>query len=417
MSTSNPSSTDTRQDALFDPQDETFVACPYAAYATARTTRPVAHQSALNEWIVTGRAEIETIQKDHERFTSRYNLDGSFPFGPEAKAVLDDSLFFRVALYNVAPPAHTRFRSLISEHFSPRRLRTIEPAARDIADRLVAGFRETGRADLLQDFAYPLPMTVICDIIGIPPEDRAQVKAWNNEWLALQVVPMPPEAQLQCARSVVAYEKYVLDLLEARRREPADDLLTVLVRAAAEDDPVCEVEDVVVALRVMIAAGHETTTNLIGNTMWHLLEEPALWRRLVDEPALASAAVEEGLRFDSSVQGAPRVATEPVRLGGVDLPEGAQVRVMFAAVGRDPEAAKDPDVFRLDRQGPPRHLGFGHGIHFCVGAPLARLEARIALETLARELPGLRLADGFTPRHLPGGLVFRGLESLPVRWS
>ncbi|MEU2713937.1 cytochrome P450 [Streptomyces sp. NPDC007205] len=410
-------SPDTSAAELFDPMSPEYTACPYAAFARARKEQPVAHQTALDEWIVTGRAEIEAVQRDHEHFTSRYNLDGSYPFCPEAKAILDGSLFFRVALYNVDPPAHTRFRNLISEYFTPRALRRREESIREIAKRLVGDIVAKDGCDLLQEFAYPLPMTVICDIIGIPEEDRATVKQWNNEWLALQVVPLPPEQQVHCATDVVTYEKYVLGLLEQRRREPADDLLTELVRAADADDPVCTVEDAVVALRVMIAAGHETTTNLISNAVHQLLGDRRLWEQLVKDPELIAAAVEETLRFDSSVQGAPRVATEALRVGDTEVPEGARLRVMFSAAGRDPEWVDDPDTFRLDRQGPGRHLGFGHGIHFCVGASLARLESRIALETLVEALPGLRLADGFEPRYLPGGFVFRGLAELPVTWS
>jgi len=410
-------STDTSAAELFDPMSPEYTACPYAAFARARQEQPVAHQAALDEWIVTGRAEIEAVQRDHEDFTSRYNLDGSYPFCPEAKEILDASLFFRVALYNVDPPAHTRFRNLVSEFFSPRVLRRREASIREIAARLAADIAAKDGCDLLQEFAYPLPMTVICDIIGIPEEDRATVKAWNNDWLALQVVPLPPEQQVHCAGNVVTYEKYVLGLLERRRSEPADDLLTELVRAADADDPVCTVEDAVVALRVMIAAGHETTTNLISNAVHQLLRERDRWEALVKDPTLAGAAVEETLRFDSSVQGAPRVATRARRIGDTEVPEGARLRVMFAAAGRDPEWVEDPDTFRLDRQGPPRHLGFGHGIHFCVGAALARLEAGIALETLVETFPGLRLADGFEPRYLPGGFVFRGLAELPVTWS
>ncbi|MFG2812085.1 cytochrome P450 [Streptomyces sp. NPDC048410] len=402
---------------LFDPMSPEYTSCPYAAFARARKEEPVARQPVLDEWIVTGRAEIEQVQRDHERFTSRFNLDGSYSFCPEAKEILDGSLFFRVALYNVDPPAHTRFRDLISGFFTPRALRRREESIRETARRLVVGMAERDGCDLLQEFTYPLPMTVICDMIGIPEEDRATVKQWNNEWLALQVVPLPPEQQVHCANDVVTYEKYVLDLLEQRRQEPADDLLTELVRAADMENPVCTVEDAVVALRVMIAAGHETTTNLIANAVHQLLGDRSLWERLVKEPELAAAAVEEALRFDSSVQGAPRVATTAARVGDTDVPAGARLRVMFAAAGRDPEWVDDPESFRLDRQGPQRHLGFGYGIHFCVGASLARMESRIALEVLAEALPGLRLADGFEPRYLPGGFVFRGLAELPVVWA
>jgi cytochrome P450 len=173
----------------------------------------------------------------------------------------------------------------------------------------------------------------------------------------------------------------------------------------------------VVALRVMIAAGHETTTNLISNTLYHLLENRELWQALVADPALAAAAVEEGLRFDSSVIGTPRVATEALPVGAVDVPAKAKLRLMIGAVGRDPGLVDDPDTFRLDRSGSPKHHGFGYGVHFCIGAPLARLEARIALETLVETLPGLRLDDGFAPSFVPGGFTFHGLQELPVSWG
>lgn len=396
-----------------DPMSPEFIEDPYSAYAALRTTAPVL-EAEPGFFVVTGREEATALLRDHDGFTSRRNLDGAFPFTDETRAVLEDSLFFHVALFNVEPPAHSAFRSLVAEQFSPRELRKREPAIRAIARDLVAGFAGAGRVDLLADYAYPLPMTVICDIIGVPPQDRAMVKAWNNAWLGLQVLPLPADQQLAAAQTVVTYEDYFRGLVADRLREPADDLLSVLAAATRADDPVCTVEDVVVAMRVMLAAGHETTTNLIANTIRQLLDPRERWEAVVADPALAAAAVEEGLRFDSSVQGTPRFTTRDTTLGGVPIPAHCRVQAVIAAAGRDPGWVRDPDEFRLDRTGPPRHHAFGHGIHFCVGAPLARLEAVTALQVLAADLPGIAPAPDGAPTHLPGGFVFRGLSALPV---
>ncbi|MEU3460307.1 cytochrome P450 [Streptomyces sp. NPDC006733] len=426
MPETQPSAARWAVEEVFDPQSPQFIACPFAAYDVSRRELPVAHHPVLDEWIVTGREELQSVLRDGENLTSRHNLDGHVPLAPEARSALDDTLFFQPALYNVSGPEHTRFRTFISEYFAPRRLRVLEPAIRATARRLVAELTEAGPeagaasgagADLLARFAQPLPYTVICDVIGIPEQDRAAVKGWNDAWLALQVVPLPAEQQVRCARALRAYEDFLRQLLADRAEHPAEDLITGLLHASRGDDPLCTVDQAVVALRFMIAAGHETTTNLISNAVHQLLTERERWDAVVADPALVAAAVEETLRFDSSVQGALRVATGKVRIGDTTVPPGARVRVMFAAAGRDPEWVEDAGTFRLDREGPPRHLGFGLGIHFCVGAPIARLEARIALETLAAALPGLRLADGFAPQYLPGGFIFHGLAALPVSWD
>jgi cytochrome P450 len=401
---------------LLDPQSQAFLENPYRAYDVLRDRVPVA-EVGNNRWVITGRAEMMSVLRDHARFTSRKNLDGAFPFRPEAQAVLEDALFFRPALFNIEPPRHSAFRSLVGEAFTPRRLREREPDIRALAGRLIRGFLDDGHVDLLSQYAYPLPMSVICDIIGIPADDRATVKAWNNAWLALQVLPMDAEQQLASARTVLQYTDYFRRLLAQRDQAPQDDLLSRLVAAAREPDPICTVDDAIVAVRVMLAAGHETTTNLIANTVLHLLSDRRRWERIVEDRSGIPAAVEEGLRFDSSVQGAPRVATEDVVIGDVVIPAGARVQSMLAAAGRDPALVEDPNTFRLDRRGPARHHGFGYGIHFCIGAPLARLEASIMFETLTELIPDLEIAAGFRPTYQPGGLVFRGLTELPVSWS
>jgi cytochrome P450 len=400
---------------LFDPLSEQYRTDPYRAFRAARDSCPVVRVGD-GEFVAVGRDEIMSIQRDHDRFLGRSNRDKVYQFADEAREILENSLYFRVGKLNMGPPAHTEFRAFVNGFFEPRRLRVLEPYVRSLAQRLVAGFAADGEADLLTRYAYPLPMTVICELIGIPEADRATVKAWNNAWMALQVAPLTPQRQVECARASVAYERYIADLLAQRRWEPAEDMLSAFAREAASDRPVATVEDAIVSVRGMLAAGHETTTNLIGNAVYHLLAEPSRWQAVVARPELAAAAVEETLRFDPSVQAVPRTAAEDAELAGVRIPAGSRVHSMFSAIGRDPGWVDDPDSFRLDRSGPPRHFGFGFGIHFCLGAQLARLESRIALETLAATLPEMRLAPGFTPDHVRAGFVFRALTRLPAVW-
>jgi cytochrome P450 len=401
---------------LFDVESAHFNADPYRHYGVARQSCPVT-EVGDRRWVVTGRDEIRAVLSDPVVFTTRRVLDGNFPLTEECRELLAGSLFAKVPPLNADPPEHSRFRALIHDFFSPRALRAREGAIRARADALLVELAARGEFDLLADFAYPLPMRVICEILGVPEEDHLKVKAWNDSWLALQVLPLDPERQLECARQVLEYESYYLDLLARRRREPGADLVSLLAEASigpVEHETELTDGAVLAALRVILAAGHETTTNLVANITHQLLRDRRLWKRLVAEPALVPAAVEEGLRFECSVQGTSRDTTQEVRLGEVNVPADAKLHVMMAAVGRDPDTAEDPDVFRLDRTGPPRHLGFGHGPHFCVGAALARTEARIAFEALIEHLPDLALAPDFTPVYLPGGFVFRGLAALPV---
>ncbi|MGW5864820.1 cytochrome P450 [Streptomyces sp. NPDC055239] len=402
---------------LFELMNPQYMASPYEAYRVARQRVPVCPMTADGPWVVTGGEEMAAVLRDPVRFTSRTNTHGAYGFTDACKELLSDSVFYRIPLFNADPADHGRFRAFIDEQFSPSALRRHEPGVRAAATALVKDFRDAGSVDLLSGFAYPLPLTVLCDVIGVPPEDRARVKEWLNDWLLMQVLPLPPEDQLRCARSVLEYEAYFRALLADRRRQPADDLLTVLADAAEQSDPVCTVDDAVLALLVMLASGHETATHLIANTVHQLLGDRRLWERLVADPELIPAAVEEGLRFNTSVQGAARLVTEDVTLAGVAVPAGAKVHAMVAAAGRDPGSAEDPETFRLDRTAPPQHFAFGHGPHSCLGAGLARLEARVALEALVETVPSLELAPGFEPQHIPGGLVINGLLALPVTWA
>jgi len=315
-------------------------------------------------------------------------------------------------MLNVDPPDHTRLRRLVSRAFVPGRIAALEPAVRTIAGNLLD---ELGRAgpsatvDLIEGYAYPLPLGVIGELLGIPAADRTRLPAWFQVLLTGWAGDPPPEA-VQASDGIVAY---LGDLVDSKRRSPADDLVSVLV--AAEDDALTT-RELLSSLFQLVVAGHDTTASLIGNGVVALLDHPGQLQALLADPGQLPAAVDELIRFSAPVPHATfRVTTEPVTLSGVQVPAHEQVLVCLAAANRDPGRFPAPDVLDIGRGDGP-NLGFGHGIHYCLGAPLARLEARVALEELLIRHPGLRLAvgrDDLAWAH-GDGLVLRGLVSLPV---
>ncbi|WP_436497268.1 cytochrome P450 [Actinokineospora sp. HUAS TT18] len=398
-----------------DPASPKFIHDPYSAYAEVRRSAPVA-QASDGQWILLGDDEISAALRDVDRFTSTRNLDGDYPLSKEVAELLNSSEYYSQGMFNADPPDHSRMRKLLAEFFSPRNVRTLEPAIRAITDSLVDGFAAEHATDLISCLAYPLPLSVICLIMGVPPEDQDTVKEWSQDWTALLVLPLDDDAQVRCASSLLAYDNYLRSLLANRFANPRNDVATVLAGASMGTNPTCSVAEAVVVLRSLLLAGHETASGLIGNTLYHLLRTSE-WSRVVAEPRLIPAAIDEGLRFDPSSQSTIRVTTVDVIMGGVVIPAGSRVHPMTGSVGRDENQIPDANVFRLDRGSATRHLAFGVGIHYCLGAALTRVEMAAALSVLVSRLPGLRLADGFEAEFVPGGFSFRSLMSLPVEWD
>jgi cytochrome P450 len=316
-------------------------------------------------------------------------------------------------MLNVDPPDHTRLRRLVSRAFTPGRVAALEPAIRGIAGRLLDSLDAAGPGavvDLVQGFAYPLPWAVIGELLGIPAADRPRVHAWFQVLLTGWAGDPPADA-VQASDGIVAYLR---ELVEAKRRRPADDLVSVLV-AATEGDALTT-QEVLSSLFQLVVAGHDTTASLIGNGVVALLDHPGQLHALLADPGRLPAAIDELIRFTAPVPHATfRVTAEPVTLDGVPVPAHDQVLVCLGAANRDPGRFPAPDVLDIGR-GDGANLGFGHGPHYCLGAPLARLEARVAFEELLGRYPGLRLAvgrDALAWAH-GDGLVLRGLTSLPV---
>jgi cytochrome P450 len=416
--------------------DWAFAANPYPAYAWLRQHSPTHRTrlpSGVEAWLVTRYADARRalahphLSKNPAHHDEPAHARGRTGIPGERKAEL------MTHLLNIDPPDHTRLRRLVSTAFTPRRVAEFAPRVQELTDRLIDGFAARGEADLIHEFAFPLPIYAICDLLGVPPEDQDDFRDWAGMMLHLPGGP-PPDPQGHgkgprggVARSVKKMRGYLAELIHRKREAlpaepaPGEDLISGLIRASDEGEHLTENEAAAMAF-ILLFAGFETTVNLIGNGTHALLTHPEQRTRLQDslaagEQGLLETGVEELLRFDGPVELATwRFATRPLTLGGQDIAAGDAVLVVLAAADRDPERFADPDVLDLTRRD-NQHLGYGHGIHYCLGAPLARLEGRTALATLLTRLPDLRLAVDSTELRWRGGLIMRGLRTLPVEFA
>jgi len=390
---------------------------PYPYYAWAREAEPVLFSPDLQMWCVTRYEDVSAILGDPKTFSSMDTIPELGEPIPEVQAALAGYRRPR-NLLNMDPPDHTALRGMVRQVFSPRRVAAMEPTVREVTAAVIDAFAADTHADLVAQFAYPLPLTVIFRLLGIPEEDMELLRQWTSDLKLLHLARrLPAERQVQLARNVVAYQEYIEGLTSDRKATLGEDLVSYLIEAGAEDgDAPLSLFQVADQVQGLVIAGHETSANAIGNILHLLLAEPARWRAVCDDPAIIDVTVEEGLRADSAISGMIRTATRPVTIGGVQLPDGARLFLLFGSANTDERAFPDASQFQLDRSGQPAHLAFGRGIHYCVGAPLARLEAMVALEELTRRLPTLRLDPDVRLRHVPTPL-FRGFASLPVRWQ
>ena len=388
--------------ALFS---ESFNADPHPVYAALRRSAPV-HRVVLPTgvpvWLVTRYDEGRQALGD-PRLSKAVEMSAG---ARQLPARMHDALTRHMLAAD--PPDHTRLRRLVSRVFTARRTEALRPRVQEITDSLLDEMAAHDRVDLIDAFAFPLPIQVICELLGIPAEDRDSFRAWSN------VIVAGAAAAAELPAAAGAMVDYIERLLAQKRAHPADDLLSGLLEVRDGGDQLSHTE-LISMVFLLLVAGHETTVNLIGNGMYVLFTRPELRHRLAADESLLPAAVEEFLRFESPVETATfRVATEPLTIGGTAVAAGDAVLVSLLSGNRDPERFTDPDVFdagRTDNQ----HLAFGHGIHYCLGAPLARLEAQVGLGSLLRRYPAIDL--GVPPENLVWrtGLLLRGLLTLPVR--
>ncbi|MBV9787521.1 MAG: cytochrome P450 [Chloroflexi bacterium] len=389
---------------------------PYLFYAQARCDEPVCYIPHLNLWLVTRHEDALTVLRDPVRFSSADFLKPMIPWPPEIAAVLDSGYPEVAGLVNNDPPSHDRIRGLFSAGFSPRRIAEMEPQIRALAHELVDQFAAQGQVDLVHDFADPLPMIVIGDLLGIPRSDIRMLKRYCDDRMLLYAPEIPVEQKLVYVENYMAFQRYCEAMIAERRTHPRDDLTTALVEARIDGMTPLTNAEIIVNMLILFFAGHETTSSVIAQMVYLLQRNPEQWQALQADRSLIPAAIEEVVRIGSPVQGEPRTTTEPVELGGTQLPAGARVHVMYASANHDDAVFPNPERFDPRRDNLKRHLGFGWGIHFCLGAALARLEARIALETLLDRLPNLQLAPDHTPEFVPS-FFLRNPTRLPLSWD
>ena len=400
----------------FNPLASPHLENPYPIYAQAREEAPVFFSPVHGAWVVTRYEDVLTILRDPSRFSSSYRFRN--PVDPTAEVLAELAQIpseIRL-LVNEDPPTHRRTRALVSKAFSPKHVTAIAPRVHTIAHELIDQFCAVGHADLVRQYTYPLPMRVLLEFVGLPVEDADFIKQWCHDHMLLAVAGISDEQQLKSARAEVAFRRYADALIAERRHHPQSDLLSALIHAEVDGERPLDDVELNTLMQQLLFAGHETTTNLLSNTFFHLLREPDLWQALQADPSLIPNVVEEGLRHDAAIPGMFRTTNQDVTIEGVAIPAGARIFLAFASANRDERIFAKPEHFDLQRFNADKHLSLGHGIHYCMGAGLARLEARIGIEVLLERLPDLHLAPAQHITYLPS-LINRAMQHLHVTWG
>ena len=395
----------------FAPWDPAFVADPFPAYAALRERGPVHYDEATDHWLVPRYADVNALLRDR-RFARSYlhvasHAEMGRPEEPEWHAPFWELV--RNGMLDREPPDHTRLRKLVSKAFTPPMVERLRPRVQAVMDGLVDELAGAGTADLVGAVAEPLSVTVIAELLGVPGPDRHLLRPWSAGICGMYELNPTGAAARRAVQASVEFSDYLAELSRERRARPTDDLVTALTRVADEGDRLTEGE-LVGTCALLLNAGHEATVNVTGNGWWALFRNPDQLARLRGDPTLVPLAVEELIRYDTPLQMFERWVLEDADLHGVTVPRGAELGLLFGSANRDPAVFARPDALDVARQ-PNPHLSFGAGTHYCLGAPLARLELEVAFATLLRRLPRMALAA--EPAWRPAYII-RGLEKLEV---
>ena len=378
----------------YDPTSTSTRREPYGVFADMRRKDPVHRMRLMKSWALTRYEDVDQVLRDHKRFTSEGRNYGYTSY---------------LTLLDFDPPKHTRLRGLISKAFTPRAIEKLEPRIREIVDELLDDVSDKGQFDLIEAVAFPLPVIVIAEMLGVPAKDRARFRDWSND-IAKTVEPLlDPTSVNRIRKATGELFEYFEGQIEERRRNPQDDLLSALM-AAKEEGERLNHEELLSTLMLLLVAGNETTRNLIGNGMLALLHHPDQLARLRSDPDLMNPAIGELLRYDPPVQLDGRIARQDLEIGGKRIRAGERVISLLGAANRDPKVFPEPDRLDLGRS-EKSHISFGRGIHYCLGAALAVLEGKITFEALLERYPSIRLAS--EPVRL-NQMVLRGLVELRV---
>ncbi|MFF3415391.1 cytochrome P450 [Streptomyces sp. NPDC002698] len=395
----------------FDPWDPAFVADPYPAYEELRARGRVHYYEPTNQWLVPHHADVSALLRDRRlgrtyqhRFTHEDFGRTAPPPEHEPFHVLNDH-----GMLDLEPPDHTRIRRLVSKAFTPRTVERLKPYVEGLAGELVDRLVEAGGGDLLTDVAEPLPVSVIAEMLGVPESERAPLRPWSADICGMYELNPSEETARKAVRASVEFTEYLRGLIEARRKEPGDDLISGLIAAYDEGDRLTE-QEMISTCVLLLNAGHEATVNSTVTGWWTLFRHPAQLETLRADHALIPTAVEELMRYDTPLQLFERWVLDDIEIDGTTVPRGAEIAMLFGSANRDAEVFADPETLDLSRSENP-HISFSAGIHYCIGAPLARLELAASMSALLTKAPGLRLAR--EPVRKPN-FVIRGLEGLPV---
>ncbi|MFC4500862.1 MULTISPECIES: cytochrome P450 [Streptomyces] len=398
-------------DLRFDPWDPTFVADPYPAYAELRERGRVIYYEPTDQWLVPRHADVSALLRERRlgrTYQHRFSHEDFGRTAPPAEHepfhTLNDH-----GMLDLEPPDHTRIRRLVSKAFTPRTVEGLKPYVRGLAERLVDGLVEAGGGDLLTDVAEPLPVAVIAEMLGIPEADRAPLRPWSADICGMYELHPSPETAARAVRASVEFSEYLRELIAARRKEPGEDLMSGLIAAHDEGDRLTEQELISTAV-LLLNAGHEATVNATVNGWWALFRNPEQLAALRADHSLVPSAVEELMRYDTPLQLFERWVLDEIEVDGTVIPRGAEIALLFGAANHDPAVFDQPGRLDLGRADNP-HISFSAGIHYCIGAPLARIELAASMTALLERAPTLSLAR--EPQRKPN-FVIRGLEGLQV---
>jgi unspecific monooxygenase len=396
----------------FDPGDVGFVADPYPVYERLRAQAPIIYDEATDHWLVTRYDDVNALLRDRRFGRTYLHVATHEEMGRPAPPPALDPFWHLInhGILDMEPPDHTRVRRLASKAFTPRMVESMRRPVQRLTDELVDAVEGTGEFDLLSAIAEPLPVAVIAELLGVPSADRHLLRPWSADICRMYELHPTEDDMRIASRASTEFSDYLRALSRSRRDAPAGDLISELALVVDEGERLTE-DELIGTCVLLLNAGHEATVNVTGNGWWALFRNPAALDRLRAEPELVPPAIEELMRWDTPLQLFERWVLEDVEVHGVRVPKGAELGLVFGSANRDPAVFDAPDELRIDRD-PNPHLTFGAGIHFCLGAPLARLELQTSFATVLRRLPTLEPAD--EPRWKPGYII-RGLGSMRVR--
>ena len=400
----------------FNPFSAEYLADPYPILTDVREAAPVFYSADLGHWVITRYSDVRQVFRTSASFSAVNALEPLTRLCPGATAVLKDGGYaVTPSLTNLDPPGHARQRRLVNVAFTPKRIEALEPFIRDVAGRFCDDRFQDGRADMIGDLAWALPVLVLFHILGLPESDLVRVKEGARYRGVVIFGQANEDEQIGAARELASFWQYAGTLIDKRIERPGDDLISTLVHACDGQTNALTREELATIMLQMLFAGHETTTNLLGNSFRRLLADRASWEAICRDPGLIPNAVEEVLRFDSSVIAWRHKTKQEVEIGDVRLSANAKLLLLLGSANRDPAVFPNPDHFDIRRPNAREHLSFGFGPHNCLGAPLARWEARVVLEEVSRRLPTLRLAED-ARLEFPASISMRGPRSLSVVW-